>query len=296
MKRKKETSYRPKKRQGATLIPLLTLTVLTGIVSLLLAGLWQLADPVDYVPTETLPWKQSVKGTPPSPKPKENTNEPEPTPQPEPTPTPAAQWIARVPEGEWTSAEYFDDALFVGDSITEGIKIYDVMSNTTVLSYTGINLDNIFTKPVIKTEGEDKITIIDAAKAQNPGKIYLMMGANSMLADQESFVKGYARLADTLHEMHPDALIYIQSILPVTNTYATNRPDFSNQKIDQYNDALEEMANQKGFYYLDVAEAFKDDAGALPEEASPKDGMHFSAEWYRLWFDYLRNHAAVVPK
>lgn len=291
MKEKKQTSYRPKKRWGTTLIPLLTLTVLTGIISLALAGMWQLADPVEYIPPETAPWKQSARADPPQGK---NTPDPEPTPEPTPTPTPmpSAQWTARVPEGEWAASTYFDDALFVGDSITEGIKIYDVMSNATVLSYTGINLDNIFTKQVIKTEGEEKITIIDAAKAQAPGEIYLMMGANSMLADMDSFIKGYARLADALHEMHPDALIYIQSILPVTETYATNRPDFSNKKIDSYNAALEAMANEKSFYYLDVAEVFKDEKGALPNDASPKDGMHFGADWYRLWFDYLRNHTA----
>ncbi|MEG0853763.1 MAG: GDSL-type esterase/lipase family protein [Angelakisella sp.] len=298
MKEKKQTSYRPKKRFGSILIPLLTLTMLTAVVSLVLAGVWQLMDPVEYIPPDIVPWKQSTKGTT---APKESgtgssQSVPEPTaePTPEPTPEPAAPaWEARVQKGEWAPSEYFNDALFVGDSITEGIKIYDVMSNAKVLSFTGINLDNIFTKPVIKTTGEEKITIIDAAKAESPGKIYVMMGANSMLADKETFIKGYGRLVDTLSQMHPDAIIYVQSILPVTETYAKNRPDFNNKKIDEYNAALEQMAAEKQMYYLDVAEDFKNEQGALPTEASPKDGMHFSADWYRKWFDYLRNH--TVP-
>ncbi|MEG1942375.1 MAG: hypothetical protein RR049_01045, partial [Angelakisella sp.] len=138
-------------------------------------------------PPDTVPWKQPIKNPPKGNSSEESPapSEPEPTPTPTPTPTPSAQWTALVGEGEFAPSAYFDDALFVGDSITEGIKLYDVMSNATVLSSTGINLDNIFTKPVVKTEGEDKITIIDGAKALKPGKIYVMMGANSMLSDKE---------------------------------------------------------------------------------------------------------------
>lgn len=292
MKRKKQTSYRPKKRWASTIIPLITLTVLAGIVSLALAGVWQLMDPVPYVPPETVPWKQPSKKPKPASSSSESTAPSEPEPTPEPTPA-APAWTARVGESEFAPSTYFDDAVFVGDSITEGIKIYDVMSNATVLSSTGINLDNIFTKPVVKTEGEEKITIIDAAKAVQTGKIYLMMGANSMLSDKETFLKGYGRLVDTLHKLHPEATLYIQSILPVTETYAKNRPDFSNQKIDDYNAGLEQLANDKQVFYLDVAEAFKNENGALPTEASPKDGMHFSADWYRKWFDYLRAHTVT---
>ena len=49
-----------------------------------------------------------------------------------------------------------------------------------------------------------------------PGKIYLMMGVNSLLSDEDSFRASYSRVVDTLVEQHPDAILYIQSILPVT--------------------------------------------------------------------------------
>ena len=44
-----------------------------------------------------------------------------------------------VPESDWASTSYFDDAVFVGDSITDGIKLYGVMNNATVIAHTGIN-------------------------------------------------------------------------------------------------------------------------------------------------------------
>ena len=48
---------------------------------------------------------------------------------------------ALVPNsGSSVGDEYFDDAAFVGDSITEGIKLYEVMTNATVVAARGINL------------------------------------------------------------------------------------------------------------------------------------------------------------
>ena len=65
---------------------------------------------------------------------------------------------------------------------------------------------------------------------------------------------------------------------------------FISSKIDDYNAAILSMTKDKQVYYVNVAEAFKDDTGALPDDASPKDGMHFGAEYYQKWFDYLKTH------
>ncbi len=194
-------------------------------------------------------------------------------------------------EGAWLASEYFDDALFVGDSITEGIKLYDVMNNATVLSDVGVNLNNLYTKEVIETADGRKIPIMEASANYNPGKIYLLMGINSIADDEESFRAAYGRVVDTLITQHPDAIVYIQSILPVTAAYEA-RPNAvaDNAKIDRYNAIIKELAAEKGVYYLNVAEIFKDADGCLYASASPKDGIHFGSAWYRKWFDYLRTH------
>lgn len=197
-----------------------------------------------------------------------------------------------VPEGEWLSSDYFDDALFIGDSITEGITLYAVMDNATVLSGTGINLNTIFTKEIIK-QGDGKVSIMEAARNQNPGKIYVLLGVNSMLSGLDSFLADYERVIDTLCEQHPDAVIYVQSIFPVTAAYEKKSGAVTdNEQIREYNAALLAMCEQKGVWYLDVAEAVRDENGALPDSASPSDGIHFGRTYYDKWFDYLRTHGA----
>lgn len=85
-----------------------------------------------------------------------------------------------VPQQERVKSEYFDDAIFVGDSITDGIRSYGVMSNTTVIAYTGVNPETILSKKLIGS-GEEKVTFLEAM-AQHPDakKIYIMMGANGI--------------------------------------------------------------------------------------------------------------------
>ncbi len=197
-----------------------------------------------------------------------------------------------VPETERVTSSYFDDAMFVGDSITTGIELYDVMPGSDVVAFTGINLDNILTREVINTPN-GKVTMLDAMKNYNPKKIYIMLGANGLaFLTEEQTRDYYSVFVDRVMEQHPDAMIYIQSILPIQEEkFAANyQGTLTNEKIDRTNQLLMEMAAEKGIYYLNVAEAFKDETGQMPDAAST-DGLHFTSEYYIKWMDYLKTHA-----
>ena len=297
MKKRRSPVYHSRRR-GSGLRSFFVTLLGAAAIAVLGAGVWQLLDPVEYQPPLT-PFTAAnlaaassgaSSGTPPPESSQQDQAE-----SPASTSEPAAEEPPKDPtqveEGAWLASEYFDDALFVGDSITEGIKLYDVMNNATVLSDVGVNLNNLYTKEVIETADGRKIPIMEASANYNPGKIYLLMGINSIAADEESFRAAYGRVVDTLITQHPDAIVYIQSILPVTAAYEA-RPNAvaDNAKIDRYNAIIKELAAEKGVYYLNVAEVFKDADGCLYASASPKDGIHFGSAWYRKWFDYLRTH------
>lgn len=317
MKKQKNPVYRPR-RSGSGLRSFLVTLLGSAAIALLGAGVWQLLDPVEYEPplAPLTASAVSAAGSSPEASPPANGGSdaafrtPEDTGsqadgssdvvfQPPEDPESASgedgskSADPQVAEGDWLASSYFDDALFVGDSITEGIKLYDVMSNATILSSTGVNLNSLYTKNAVTLADGREVPILEASKYESPGKIYLMMGVNSLLSDEESFRASYASVVDTLREQHPDAIFYIQSILPVTVDYE-KRPDAvtDNAKIDRYNELLKELAAEKGVYYLNVAEVFKDENGCLPASASPRDGIHFGSSWYRTWFDYLRTHGA----
>ena len=307
MKKQRSPSYQPKRRRNSGLRSFFVTLLGSAAIAVLGAGVWQLLDPVEYQPPLAPLTSSTVAASASQAEGREPEENGEPSsagesegssqgesgeaPAPDSTSVPEGSGDPQVAEGEWLSSSYFDDALFVGDSITEGIKLYDVMNNATVLASTGVNLDSLYTKDAITLSDGSKVPILEASKHYSPGKIYLMMGVNSLLSDEETFRAAYARVVDTLISQQPEALLYIQSILPVTADYEQRKNAVAdNAKIDRYNAILKELAAEKGVLYLNVAEEFKDADGCLPNSASPKDGIHFGSSWYRKWFDYLRTH------
>ncbi len=250
------------------------------VVSAAVAGVWQMFDAGEYVkPADKHSGIEVSKSSASS----ENTSA-----EGSESASEEVKSYGRVEKGEWVRKTYFDDAVFLGDSITEGIKLYDVMSNATILSNTGIGLGNIFTKEV-DALGKQQ-TLIDALGTTNAGKVYILMGANSMADNKESFIDDYRKLVEAVKQKAPNAIIYVQSILPVTQTYAKAKPTFANSRIDEFNVALEEMCNELKVYYIHVADVMKDKDGGLFENYSA-DGIHFGPTLYKEWFGYLHEHA-----
>lgn len=202
-----------------------------------------------------------------------------------------AELGAPVPQSAQVSNSYFDDAMFVGDSITSGIESYGIMSNATVIANTGINPSTMLTSKVWENADGSTCTLLDAAAKVDCSKIYVMIGANGVAwIGENAFIDYYTQIIERLKEDHPDAIIYVQSILPVTKEKSDEGPSMSNGKINLYNERILAMTKELEVYYLDVASAIKNSSGALPSEASPKDGIHFGTATYQKWFDYLRTH------
>lgn len=190
---------------------------------------------------------------------------------------------------------FFSSAMFVGDSITTGIDLYSIIKGAPVVAYTGINTNTVLTRQVIRTS-QGKITFLQQMAKYDPKHIYIMMGINGIAFQTKSnLIDGYAKFVDRVKAQHPNAIIYLQSILPVTAKKQQNDSRFANKKINEYNAAILKLAKEKGVYYLNVAEAFKDGNGNLPANAS-SDGIHFGPAYYKRWIEYLKTHTVYTGK
>lgn len=212
---------------------------------------------------------------------------------------PALPAFGLVQEAQKAPESYFDDAVFFGDSLTEGLSLYSVLQNATFIASTGVNPDSVFSKKAILPPGEEeRITMFQALGRVRPGKIYIMLGANYLGANtgisKKTFLSHYRAMLEKIREQHPDAILYIQSILPVSKEYednsnGNNLVGLDNQMINDYNEALMGLAGEMEAYYLDVHSAMVNDAGCLPSEETT-DGMHPTPNYYARWYDYLFLH------
>ena len=195
-----------------------------------------------------------------------------------------------VKESPAVDTQYFDDALFIGNSRTQGLELYGGLRTATFYASKGLTVKTAATKAAIDIDGE-KYTVVDAVKKGSFGKVYIMLGLNELgWNSTQTFVRDYEALIDAVRAAQPDAAVYVQSILPVTQTKSDEGSYVNNERIDEFNALLLDMCERKQVYYVDVAAGVCDAAGVLPEDAAT-DGVHLKPAYVKQWVEYLKTHA-----
>lgn len=173
--------------------------------------------------------------------------------------------------------EIFKDSLFLGDSITDSLSFYEFLDESKVVAKFGLTAKGA--KDMV-----DKIT------EENPNNIFIMFGMNDILIHEGSvrFAEDYAQLIHAIEEKLPEANIYVQSILPVDSKVKDKKSLLTNENIDEFNQALINMAEDEGVEYLDIRSILERDMDLLEP-----DGIHVKYGFYKLWLDYLRDNVMV---
>ncbi|MBE7003106.1 MAG: hypothetical protein E7425_02315 [Ruminococcaceae bacterium] len=177
---------------------------------------------------------------------------------------------------------WFDDALFIGDSHTEGFCDYAGVRNATYYYKRGIDIWSVMNKSFVG----GKQTIPQALTQHRFGKIYIMLGINEIgCGTTESFAEQYGKVISQLRTLQPDALIYIQSIFH-TSQKKSDTTVYNNDRINARNEAISHLADGEHVFYIDCNAVFDDENGALQSSYSG-DGVHVKAPYYTMWRDYL---------
>lgn len=216
--------------------------------------------------------------------------EPEPSAEPTPTVEPY-DYSLPAPESEAVEDDWFADAVFLGDSRTDGLRLYGGITQGDFICYKGLMAREFDQKACIPS-GDSKITPKEALSQKQYAKIYVMLGLNELDFRAEEFAEDYAALIDQIRELQPDAILYVQSLVPVNDQKARekNQPHYvTNEKIALFNAELVRLTQERQVILVDVAEALTDENGILPY-ASTHDGVHFNRDSYRAWFSYLKTH------
>lgn len=196
-----------------------------------------------------------------------------------------------VPESEAVEDAYFEDAVFLGDSRTEGFHLYSGLEAGTYFYAVGATVESVFTKNVWPADGKEKVPLLDALAETACGKVYLMLGINELgWSKKETFHDQYAKVIDRVREDHPEAEIVLQTILPVSAKQDAKGSYVNNARIGVYNQVIRALAEEKDCALVDVAEALAGEDGCLPKELN-FDGVHLNPAGCKIWLDYLRTHS-----
>lgn len=203
-------------------------------------------------------------------------------------------------ESKEVDSSWFDDAVFVGDSVTLKLSYYADNGSLGDAKFLcagslgyGLALQDLDAEGNVHPtyEGE-KYTVDDGIKMLESKKVFIMFGMNDIgLFGIDDSIENMKTLTKRILEKSPEAEIYIQSVTPMLEDMQLS--DLNNKSISEFNKKLKAEAEKLGYKYLDVASVMKDKKGNLiPEYCSDPEnmGIHFSDEGCEVWIKYLKNH------
>ncbi len=196
--------------------------------------------------------------------------------------------VIRAAEYEFVQVDesYFDDALFIGDSRTVGLRDYtDLREHADFLCETSLTVYK-----VLDHEFKGQGNLEDMLSQNDYGKIYLMVGINELgRGTTEDYMAKYTEVIDKIHELEPEALIFIQGVMHVSKDKSSEDKIYNNANIGARNNAVATLADNIQVFYIDVNEAVCDEEGNLSGEYT-YDQIHLLGVYNDIWKQFLLNH------
>ena len=207
--------------------------------------------------------------------------------------------LASMPETQTAPVDlsYFDNAVFLGDSLTQGLQIYDTgLPNAHYCAYRGVGPSAVVNGTTCtRVDGVQEVPL-DAMVSYAPESVYILLGTNVLTQDTDytSFLNYYSLMLDRIRNLLPDADIYVQSITPVRPEVSADakHAGMYAERFIRVNNDLAALAVEKGCYFLDLWEVLADENGDLKVEYAQPDGYHLLPAGYTAWVEYLRTHVA----
>lgn len=177
------------------------------------------------------------------------TPEPTPTATPEPTPPPWEPYEFGTPLEEGQPVEddaYFDTAVYLGDSRTEGLQLFSGLKHGDFFWARGMTVFKADSEDyrVFEVDGQ-KYNLLEVLALKQYESVYIMLGVNELGYPAESYEEGLGELLDEVLEIQPDAVVYLQLMPPVNDAMCRQNklPDYiNNAKLAQFNEAIRRQA------------------------------------------------------
>lgn len=184
---------------------------------------------------------------------------------------------------------WFDDALFIGESRTMGLKMWGRLGNADYFCAESLTVYGVF-----DIEASDinfysqRLNRLLSGKTY--GKVYIHLGINEVGGNLDKFAAQYLKLIDLIREKQPDAHIILQAVVVLSKDYSSNAI-FRQENIQAINDRIRQLSEDEGLFFSDVNQLVADENGYLNMELS-FDGCHLHETGYQAWAQWLLEEAS----
>lgn len=175
------------------------------------------------------------------------------------------------------------DIVFFGDSLTDGCEWDELFGNPDIKN-RGINADNTV----------QMLERLDPIIKGQPRKLFLLAGVNDLGAGRspEDTAENIAAILDRFAKESPNTVIYVQSLLPVNDTYGrfkSYRDGALDEPIRRLNVLIEKVCAERGIAFIDLYPHFVDEEGRMFAHLT-NDGLHLKGEGYSIWKSIIEKY------
>lgn len=222
---------------------------------------------------------------------------------------PAKTDTVPVPESAPVDAGWFDDAAFVGDSVSVTLANYNSSYGTLGKAKLFCSVSLSQTNALSYQAGNERLPEYPAGSGQHPRiedgiaasgakKVYLMLGMNCIASGVDRVSQDLVTLVSKIQEKSPGIAVLIESVTPMTADSPRADGSLNNFTIQEFNEKMKAICQEKQWYYVNVAEAVTGDQGALKAEYSGDKamGIHFNYDGAAAWANYLLTHVPEALK
>ena len=196
-----------------------------------------------------------------------------------------------VPAGEDAGESWFNDALIIGETRISGVEIYGLAKGAD-LYYS----NSMTTESAMNGSGYDRnensTSLGSVLAGKKYGKIYICLGLNEMGWNHpDEFEESLTNLVSYIRQIQPNADIYIQTLIPCTESLAYSHPYITLEKIASMNSMMQSVAVGSKVFLLGLPEGLVTESGALNSDFSQANGLSLTQGGMDLWCQYMRTHA-----
>ena len=164
---------------------------------------------------------------------------------------------------------------------------YGHLGNADVFADSGLSAYTAMTKKLrVSGEDETQYTLEEILSKRQYKLILVMLGINELGYDRQAAIRKYGELVNQIQELQPDTCLVLEANLHMTEEKSEGDAIFNNENINEMNDAIHQLAEEKNFGWLDVNELFDDENGNLNIDLSA-DGAHILGKYYADWSDWI---------
>lgn len=172
------------------------------------------------------------------------------------------------------SPAFFQNMLFIGDSLSVGLINYEFLPPENVFAKAGITTSSVVTTNI------DDVSVFTKATRLNPEYICIMLGTNSVAyVEGQQMTEELGEFIDMIAGTCPNAKIVLASVPPVTQKHEEEKPEHL-EAIVTYNELVEKLAEEKSVAFADTFALLKDETGYLGSRYAEHDGLHLKIHAY----------------